>query len=92
MLIDNFEQHFESCVLITQNANKRTRNHINCLNTFKNELMKIFRDFCVFEYAIWQKTKTRKCRKSTGRFLNKKDPVLTVTITRKLLKSYKFVI
>ena len=33
----------------------------------------IFRGFRVFEYAVWQKTKTRKCRKSTESFPNKKN-------------------
>ena len=33
--------------------------------------MKIFR---VFEYALWKKTKTRKCRKSTESFVNQKAP------------------
>ena len=31
MLIDNFEQHFESCVLNIQNAQKNARNQINNL-------------------------------------------------------------
>ena len=40
------------------------------------ELLEIFRGFRVFEYALWQKTKTRKCRKSTEIFLNKKSPIV----------------
>ena len=52
MLIDNFEQHFESCVLNAQNAQKSARNKINILNTSKNELSKIFRGFGVFEFAL----------------------------------------
>ena len=32
----------------------------------------IFRGFRVFEYALWQKTKTGKRRKSTESFLNQK--------------------
>ena len=47
---------------------------INSLNTSKIELIEIFRGFWVFEYALWQKTKTRKCRKSTESFLNQKAP------------------
>ena len=74
MLIDNFEQHFESCLLNAKNAWESGRNQVNSLNTSKNELMKIFRGFRVFEYALWQKTKTRKCRKSTESFLNQKTP------------------
>ena len=35
-------------------------------------LMKIFRGFLVFEYALWQKMKTWKCRKSAEGFLDKK--------------------
>ena len=45
-------------------------------NTLKNELMEIFRGFRVFEYALWQKTKTRKYRKLTESFLNKKTPIV----------------
>ena len=75
MLIDNFEQHFESRVLSAQNASKSARNEINSLITSKNELIKIFRGFRVFEYGLWQKTKTRKCRKSIENFLNKQEPI-----------------
>ena len=75
-----------------QNANRSAQNQINSLNTLKNELVKIFRGFRVFEYALWQKTKTRKCRISTESFLNKKNPLVTVTISRKLLESYQFAI
>ena len=74
-------------LLVAKNLN------INSLNTLKNELMKIFRAFRVFEHAMWQKTKTQKYRKSTGSFLNKRThSVLTVIIPRKLLKSHQFVI
>ena len=45
----------------------------NSLNTSKNELIEIFHSFWVFEYALWQKTKTRKCWKSTESILNKKS-------------------
>ena len=69
MLIDNFEQHFESCVLNTENAYKSAQNQINSVSTSRNELMKTFRGFRVFKYALWHKTKTRKCRKSTENFL-----------------------
>ena len=71
-----FEQHLESFVMNTQNAWESARNQINRINTSKNELLKIFRGFRVFEYALWQKTKTRKCRKSIER--SKKHPVLTI--------------
>ena len=40
--------------------------------TSKSSKNKIFHGFRVFEYVLWQKTKTRKCRKSTESFLNKK--------------------
>ena len=53
--VDNFKQHFESCVLNTQNPLKRALNKVNGLNTLKNELIKIFSGFRVFEYALWQK-------------------------------------
>ena len=49
MLIDNLEQHFESCALNAQNAKKSAGNQIYSLNTSKNELIKIFRGFRVFE-------------------------------------------
>ena len=75
MLLDNFEQHLESFILNARNAQKSAQNKITSLNTSKNELLKIFRGFRVFEYALWQKTKTRKCRKSTESFLNLKDQV-----------------
>ena len=72
MLLDNFEQHIESCVLNTEKVCKSARNQINSLNTSENRLLKIFLSFRVFEYALWQKTKTRKCWKSTESFLNQK--------------------
>ena len=40
----------------------------------KSSKNKIFGGFRIFEYAIWQKTKTWKCRKSTESFLNIKSP------------------
>ena len=49
MLLDNFEQHLESFILNAQNAKKSAQNKITSLNTFKNELLKIFRDFRVFK-------------------------------------------
>ena len=39
-------------------------------------LIKIFYDFRVFKYAPWQKSKTRKQRKSTQSFLNQKTPIV----------------
>ena len=59
----------------------------------KSSKNKIFRGFRVFEYALWQKANTRKCRKSTESFLNQKNTQCQpFTITRKLLKSNHFVI
>ena len=40
--------------------------------TSKGSKYKIFCEFRVFEYPIWRKMKTQKCRKSTESFLNKK--------------------
>ena len=41
----------------------------------------IFCGFHVFEYALWQKTKTQKCWKSTESFLNKKKaPSVTLLL------------
>ena len=74
--VDNFEQHFEICVLNTQNPLKRGLNKVNGLNTSKSEVIKIFRGFRVFEFALRRKVKTRKCPKSTESFLNKKSPIV----------------
>ena len=41
--------------------------------TSKSSNNKIFRGFRVFEYVLWQKVKTRKCRKLTESFLNQKN-------------------
>ena len=53
MLIDNFEQQFVNFVLKVQNALRSVQNQVNSLNTLKNELVKIFCGFRVFEYALW---------------------------------------
>ena len=45
---------------------------MNSFNASNNEVMKSFCGFRVFEYALWQVAKTRKCRKSAESFLNKK--------------------
>ena len=68
--VDNFEQYFESYVLNTQNPFKGALNKVNGLITSKNEVIKIVRGFRVFEYALWQETKTQKRRKSTKGVLN----------------------
>ena len=39
----------------------------------KSSKNKIFRGLPVFEYVLWQNTKTRKCRKPTESFLNQKS-------------------
>ena len=52
--VDNFEQHFESCVLNTQNPLKRALNKVNGLNTSKNELMK-FSVVSVFSNMLYGK-------------------------------------
>ena len=72
MPLDNFEQHFESFVLDTQNDYKSAQDQINRLNIAKNELLKIFGGFQIFKHALWQKMKTRKCQESTESFLNQK--------------------
>ena len=53
---------------------------------------KIFCGFLVFDYPLWRKTKTRKRQKSTESLLNKKKTLLTVIISRQLLKKNEFVI
>ena len=63
MLIDNFEQHFESYILKAQNAQQSVENQITSLNTSKNELLKIFCGFWVFEYAPWQKNENPEMSK-----------------------------
>ena len=54
MLIDNLEQHFESCALNAQNAWKSAGNQINSLNTSKNELIK-FSVVSVFSNMLYSK-------------------------------------
>ena len=76
MLFDNFEQHLESFVVKTQNTSENARNQINRLNTSKNELLKVFHGFRVFEYVLWQKKKFRKSLKSIESFLNKNPLVV----------------
>ena len=44
--MDNFEQHFQSCVLNTQDSLKSALNKANGLNTSKND------GFPVFEFAL----------------------------------------
>ena len=53
MLIDNFEQQSESCVLNVQNAWKSAQNQRNSLSTSRNEFLKFFRGLRVFEYILW---------------------------------------
>ena len=74
MPLDNFEQHFESFVLDTQNDYKSAQDQINRLNIAKNELLKIFGGFQIFKHALWQKMKTRKRQESTESFPNQKAP------------------
>ena len=61
--VDNLEQYFESCVLNSQNLCKGALNKVSGLITSKNQVIKIFRGFRVFEYALWQETKTLKLTK-----------------------------
>ena len=93
VLVNNFKQHFESCALITQNAQKSARNQINSLNTSKNEFTKMFCGFRGFEYALWPKSENPQMPEINIKLSkSKKHPLLMVTITRKLLKSHQFVI
>ena len=85
--VDNFEQHFESCALITQNPLKIALNKINCLNTSKIQLIEIFRGFRVFEYVLQQNSKTQKRQKSSKSPLNQKTPIVN---SYHQLKSYQF--
>ena len=70
----NFEQHYESCVLNTQNPLKRALNKVNGLNTSKNELMKIFSDFCVFEYCSMAKNENLERLKTHTKLSKLKTP------------------
>ena len=73
--VENFEQHFESCVLSTQNPLKRSLNKVNGLNTCKKELMKIFLGFRVFEECSMAKNENPE-RPKTHRKLSKlKTPI-----------------
>ena len=54
--------------------------------------MKIVRDFRVFE-TVYDKKRNPEMPESNRKLVNNKNhPLLTVTITRKLLKNYQFVI
>ena len=48
--------------------------------TSKSSKNKIFRGFRVFQCALWQKTKTWKCRKSTESFLIPKSTQYSVNL------------
>ena len=76
MLVDNFEQHFESCALVTQDAQMSAQNQINSLSTSRNEPMKIFRGFWIFEYALWQKNKNPKMPEINRKLCKLKTPVV----------------
>ena len=79
MLIDNFEQYFLNFVFKVQNAQKSAQHKINSLNTFKNELVTIFRGFRVFEYALWQKNENPETPEINRKFSkSKKHSVLSV--------------
>ena len=55
--------------------------------------MRIFPGFCVFVYPLGQKNENPEMTGINRKYSKeKKHPFLTVTITRKLLKSYQFVI
>ena len=56
MLIDNFEQHFKSCTLNAQNAQKNAGNQIYSLNTSKMSLSK-FSVLSVFSNMHYGKTR-----------------------------------
>ena len=55
-----------------QNDLKSVPNNIKSVNTFENLQTKIFRDFRLFEYPLYRKRKTGKCRESTESLRNKK--------------------
>ena len=57
-LLDNFEQHFESCVQIMQNAQKSASNQINSLITSKNEHIHFFSWFLGFQMCSMAKNES----------------------------------
>ena len=58
----------------------------------KNELTEIFRGFQVSEYALMVKNENLKMPEINKKLSKlKKDPVVTVIITRKLVKCNQFV-
>ena len=91
LLLDDFEQQFQSCVLNVRNTCKSAQNQINRLNTSKHELIKIFRGFRIFKYALWQKNENPEMPEINRKLSKlKKHPLLTVIITKKLLRNYQF--
>ena len=61
--------------------------------SLKNELMKIFRVFQLFEYALMVKDENLEMSEINKKLSKQqKKTFLTVTVTRKLLKNYEFVI
>ena len=61
--------------------------------SLKNELMKIFRVFQLFEYALMVKDENLEMSEINKKLSKQQQKTfLTVTVTRKLLKNYEFVI
>ena len=76
--IDNFEQYFETSLLITQNDLQSFVNNMKNVLPIEKQQTKTFRLFRVFEYGLWQKTKTWKHRKSTESFIKQRPPVANI--------------
>ena len=89
--VDNFEQHFENCVQNTQNPLKRALNKVDGLNTSKNQLIKIFRGFRVFEYCSMAKNENQEMPEIHRELSKLKTPIANGWHYRKLLKSHEFV-
>ena len=70
-------------------TNLLSKHHFG-FNNQKSHLEAITVNAHGYLYSLLQKAKTQKCPKSTESFLNKNHSLLTVTITRKLLKPFQF--
>ena len=86
--VDNFEQHFESCALNTQNIFKRTLNKVNGLIRIKLSKFSVLSAFSNMLYG--KKRKPGNAGNQQKAFYIRKHSLLAVTIIRKLLKSYQF--
>ena len=75
----------------TETAWESAQNQINNLNTSRNKLMKDFPKFPCFRKCSMTKNKSPEMPEINKKlFNNKYNPLLTITVTRKLLMNYQF--